>query len=74
MEPKQNVTSPRVMRMSDATWKTGLCASSIHDLVSRGLFPRPFQLVPGGRAVGWLEDDIDRWIYSRKAASKQEAV
>ncbi len=36
--------------------------------------PRPLQLVPGGRVVRSLEDDIDRWFFSRKAASKQEAV
>jgi prophage regulatory protein len=66
--------STRVLRMVDACKKTGLCSSTIYDLVSRGLFPRPFQLVPGGRAVGWLEDDIDWWILSRKAAVKQEAA
>jgi prophage regulatory protein len=72
METPQRST--RVLRMIDACKKTGLCPSTIYDLVSRGLFPRPFQLVPGGRAVGWLEDDIDWWILSRKAAAKQEAI
>lgn len=66
MKQNTNLTSTRVIRMSDATRKTGLCASTIYDLVSRGVFPRPFQLVPGGRAVGWLEDDLDKWILARK--------
>ncbi len=72
MEAPQQPT--RVLRMVHACKKTGLCSSTIYDLVSRGLFPRPFQLVPGGRAVGWLEDDIDWWILSRKSAAEQEAV
>lgn len=72
MEEKTNLNSTRVIRMSDATRKTGLCTSTIYDLVSRGVFPRPFQLVPGGRAVGWLEADVDRWILDRKADLVQE--
>jgi len=43
-------------------------------MVATGLFPKPFQLVPGGRAVGWLEQQIDQWILERKAASEKEAV
>jgi prophage regulatory protein len=72
MEKKRNSNSTRVVRMNDATRKTGLCTSTIYDLISRGIFPRPFQLVPGGRAVGWLEDDLDNWILNRKANLVQE--
>jgi len=31
-------------------------------------FPRPISL--GGRAVGWLEQDIDEWIVSRIEESR----
>jgi prophage regulatory protein len=67
--PNQN----RVLRMSEICRKTGLCQSTIHDLVNRSIFPKPFQLVPGGRAVGWLEENIDQWILERKAKSEQGA-
>ena len=67
-------SSNRILRMRDNCKKVGLGQSSIYDLVNRGLFPKPFSLVPGGRAVGWLEEDIDQWILERKAASEQEAV
>jgi len=63
----------RILRMRENSKKVGLGPSSIYDLVSKGLFPKPFQLVPGGRAVGWLEDDIDQWILERKTASEKEA-
>jgi prophage regulatory protein len=66
--------SNRILRMRDNCKKVGLCQSSIFALVNRGLFPKPFSLVPGGRAVGWLEEDIDEWILARKAASEQEVL
>jgi prophage regulatory protein len=64
-------TSLRVVRMGDARGKVGLCPSKIYELIDQGLFPRPFQLVPGGRAVGWLEADLDEWLRERKRASGQ---
>ena len=67
-------TQKRILRMREICLKVGLGQSSIYDLVNRGLFPKPFPLVPGGRAVGWTEDNIDQWILERKAASEQEAL
>ena len=63
----------RILRMRDICLKVGLGQSSIYDLVNRGLFPKPFPLVPGGRAVGWTEDNIDQWILEREADSKRAA-
>lgn len=57
--------SRRVLRLPQACEKTGLCRSTIHALVARGLFPRPFPLIPGGRAVGWYEDSIDEYLQQR---------
>jgi prophage regulatory protein len=71
MEMESGSTSLRVIRMGDARGKVGLCPSKIYDLIDQGLFPRPFQLVPGGRAVGWLEADLDEWLRERKRASAQ---
>jgi prophage regulatory protein len=73
MAMQVKLTSSRVIRMSDARTKTGLCTSTIYDLISRGIFPKPFPLVPGGRAVGWLEADLDRWLTQRKYESKQSS-
>jgi len=63
--------SLRVVRMGEARGKVGLCPSMIYELIDQGLFPRPFQLVPGGRAVGWLEADLDEWLRERKRAAAQ---
>ena len=71
MAMQVKLTSSRVIRMSGARTKTGLCTSTIYDLISRGIFPRPFPLVPGGRAVGWLEADLDSWLIQRKHESEQ---
>ncbi len=73
MEMESDSTSLRVVRMGDARGKVGLCPSKIYDLIDQGLFPRPFQLVPGGRAVGWLEADLDEWLRERKRASTKQS-
>lgn len=67
------VPSRRILRMRDICQKMGLSPSTVHDLVARGVFLKPFTLIPGGRAVGWLEVEVDQWISERKEASEQEA-
>jgi prophage regulatory protein len=64
----------RILRMREICQKLGLCPSTVHDLVARGIFIKPFTLIPGGRAVGWLEVDVDQWISDRKEASSLEAL
>lgn len=60
----------RVLRFPEVVERTGLCRSAIHDLVSRGLFPTPFKLVPGGRASGFLESEINDYIARRVKDSR----
>lgn len=57
----------RILRMRDLRGKTGLCPSATYALIAQGKFPKPFSLIPGGRAVGWFEADIDAWLETRKA-------
>ena len=64
----------RVLRQPETLRRVALKRSTLYDLIKRGLFPKPFQLVPGGRAVGWLESDVERYIKDRKAASDMGAV
>jgi prophage regulatory protein len=70
----QQAQPRRILRMRDICQKLGLCPSTVHDLVARGVFVKPFTLIPGGRAVGWLEVDVDQWILDRKEASLTEAL
>ena len=57
----------RVLRMRDLRDRLQLSTSQVFSLIARGLLPKPFPIVPGGRAVGWLESDIAHWILQRKA-------
>lgn len=70
----QQARPRRILRMREICQKLGLCPSTVHDLVARGIFIKPFTLIPGGRAVGWLEVDVDQWICERKKASSLEAL
>lgn len=45
---------------------TGLSRSTIYDLMSKDMFPRPVKLT--GRAVAWPESKIIEWLESRPAA------
>ena len=63
-------TAPfRVLRMGGVCSKIGLKRSTIHAMVASGKFPKPFQLVPGGRAVGWEERTVGEWLAERKVSS-----
>ena len=66
--------SVQVIRHSQVCTKLQISSAKLFDLIAKGVFPRPFTLVPGGRAVGFLESDVDQWILERKAASEQEAA
>jgi len=53
----------KILRLPEVKQQTGLSRSSIYLRISQGLFPSPIPL--GGRAVGWLESEIDEWIATR---------
>jgi prophage regulatory protein len=46
----------------------GISAAKLFAMIAQGVFPKPFVIVPGGRAVGWLERDVDAWIIERSNA------
>jgi prophage regulatory protein len=62
-----NVDRIQIVRHAHVCQKLQLSSAKLFDLVAKGIFPKPFQIVPGGRAVGWLEGDVDAWVLSRKA-------
>lgn len=51
------------LRRRDVEALTGLSRSTIYDLMSRGLFPRPVQLT--ARAVAWPEGRVADWLANR---------
>ena len=56
----------RILRMRELSQRLQLSPSRLYALIAEGKFLRPFQLVPGGRAVGWLEREVDAWLMSRR--------
>lgn len=80
MPNKDIATTPKVgnhvqvIRHKQVCEKLQISSAKLFDMVARGQFPKPFTLVPGGRAVGWLEFDVDSYLLSRKNASSKEAA
>ena len=61
-----------ILRLPAVKTRTGLSRSTIYLRVSQGTFPRPVRL--GGRAVGWVEEEIQSWLAERIAASRKAAA
>ena len=57
-----------ILRLPQVKARTGLSRSSIYLRMQSNNFPSPISL--GGRAVGWLESDIDEWIVARIEESR----
>ena len=64
----------QVVRHAQVCKKLQVSSAKLYDMVARGQFPKPFTLVPNGRAVGWLEHQIDQWIIDRKSTSQTEVA
>lgn len=54
----------RVLRRKQVESQTGLSRSTIYARVAENTFPRPIKL-GNGRAVGWLEAEIETWLQDR---------
>ena len=61
-----------ILRLPAVKSSTGLSRSTIYLRVSQGTFPRPVSL--GGRAVGWVEEEIQSWLAERITASRKAAA
>lgn len=55
----------RIIRPQQARERIGVSPAKFSDMIARGQFPKPFTIIPNGRAVGWLEGDVDAWIMQR---------
>lgn len=60
-----------ILRLPAVKTGTGLSRSTIYQRIADGTFPRAVNL--GGRAVGWLDTDIENWLAQRVAASRTTA-
>lgn len=59
----------RILRLPTVKTRTGLSRSTIYTRMSEDEFPAPISL--GGRAVGWIEAEVDEWLEKHIAASRK---
>lgn len=57
-----------ILRLPTVKARTGLSRSTLYLRIAEGRFPAPVSL--GGRAVGWLDTEIDAWLAERVDASR----
>lgn len=62
--------SQTILRLPALKARTGLSRSTIYLLIAQGSFPRQIKL--GARSVGWLEEEVERWIQERIQQSREE--
>jgi len=67
--PTDAVPRQRILRLRQVCALTGLGRSFIYQLQTDGRFPRRIKL--GGRAVGWLEDEVIKWLSDRIVESRR---
>jgi prophage regulatory protein len=61
----------KILRYRGVMTTTGLARSTIYLRMAEGTFPRPISL--GGRAVGWLEEEVEDWLSTQIARSREGA-
>lgn len=60
-----------ILRLPEVRARCGLSRSTIYQRVNDGKFPRPITL--GGRAVGWLEAEVEAWLSAQIERSRRSA-
>jgi prophage regulatory protein len=58
-----------ILRLPSVKASTGLSRSTIYLRISQGTFPKPVKL--GGRAVGWVQTEIQEWVQQQIEASRR---
>jgi prophage regulatory protein len=67
-QPSSPHQSLRILRWPELKSIVGYSRTNIYYLMKRGEFPQAIQL--GGRAIGWLESEIDEWIRAKVEQSR----
>ena len=58
------------LRNKQVRERTGLSRSTIYSRIAEGTFPKQVSL--GGRAVGWIESEINSWLEEQVSRSRNE--
>jgi prophage regulatory protein len=73
-------SKPSILRRRDLEMRLRLSRSTLYEKINPKsprfdpTFPKPFRLgIGGGGAVGWLEIEIEAWIYAQIESSRRIA-
>ena len=58
----------KFLRLTEVKFRVGLAESTLYAKVARKEFPAPVKIGP--RASAWLEEEIEKWMADRVAASR----
>ena len=59
----------KLIRKPELQAKTGMCERALRDLEQAGIFPKRILINPiGGRAVAWVEEEVDAFLRQRAAS------
>ncbi|MBV1959360.1 MAG: AlpA family transcriptional regulator [Pseudomonadales bacterium] len=61
--------SYRILRLPSVKKSTGLSRSTIYLRIANNEFPPPISL--GGRAVGWIEAEVNDWLKQQVDKSRK---
>ena len=61
-----------ILRLPAVKARTGLSRSTIYLRIAEGGFPKSISL--GGRAVGWIESEIQAWVQQQIDAARQSGA
>jgi len=67
LELNKLVANNRLIRIKSVIGITSISKSYVYQLVREGKFPKPIQLIKNGKAVAWIESEIQAWVESRIA-------
>jgi prophage regulatory protein len=59
-----------ILRRRQVEKRVGLTRSPLYARIKAGTFPKPVQL-GNGRAVGWLEHEVDAWLAEQIQKSRK---
>lgn len=54
-----------ILKIDDVMKLTGFGRSTVYVLAKQGKFPKPVKL--SIRSSGWFQDDIEKWLESKRA-------
>jgi prophage regulatory protein len=57
--------SIRFIRLPEVKKMTGLGKTTLYEMIKDGAFPAPVKI--GGRAVAWVESEVEQWAAARLA-------